>query len=721
MKKFLWFLLIFFAVDAIGVMLLPKIIPTQKIAQEARERVWEITGRELNFKNVNFVFWPNIGVEMHQVTFGNPDWSKEENMVSLGKVDVAIELLPLLEHHIIVKRFVLNEPVIHLETDGDRHNWDFFEAMPEENDVSGEVTPKPPTPAGVSQGFDIQFGRLQISKGKFVFVDTKKKSTFHVEDVDMEASLPDLKSALKVEGALTYAKKAVSLSLTLEKPMDFLEGKASPGRFKLKTDDFSSEADGVIATQGTLLKGTLKTNINSLPAALAWAQGGKEGKLPFEKVSFNSTAQVTKTDIVLKDAELTLDDVKAKGNLNVGFAGKPDVFARLSVNKLNLDKFTGGAENDAGTGSGGKSGGQEGWDSTPIDFSGLRAVNADLKLQTEGFTLKGAEVGPGALTVQLQDGSLHMQTSEATLFGGKFSSDTTVYAATGTPSVAFSFSMSGVQAQPVLTTFAHFKKLSGTADAKVSVKASGNSQKALIGSLDGNGSAVFKNGSLEGIDLVKIAKMIQSRLSDMGVGEGKTDFVELGGTFIITNGVATNNDLKMKGPLLQATGQGTVDLPRKYIQYRAIPVLTASSAVEGASGLAVPVDIKGPFNDIKVKPDFASVVQDVLKNPAAAKETIKNVRENIKDIRKNPGAVLENLLGGKGLFAKPEAAPVQPAPAPASAPEVAPTPEAAPVVAPAPSPAPEAAPAPPPASAPAPAPGGPASETTPPAEQQPAP
>jgi AsmA protein len=446
----------------------------------------------------------------------------------------------------------------------------------------------------------------------------------------------------------------------------------------LKTDDLSVKSAGVLAMQGEMFNGNVETNVSSLAGLLAWAGGGQQQKLPFEKVSFTSAVRATKTDLVLKDADLMLDEVHAKGNMNIGFAGKPDIFARLSLNKLNLDRFTGGSPAAAKGGSAATENADtqksSGWDAAPIDLSGLKAVNADLELKTEGFSVSGADVGPSVLTVTLQNGNLNFKSSEASLFEGKLSSDLNVNAAAST--MGFNFKMSGVQAKPVLTKFAHFKNLSGTADASVSVTSSGNSQKALISNLKGNGSTVFKNGSLEGIDLVNIAKLVQKHLTDLNVGAGKTDFVELGGTFVIANGIATNNDLKMKGPLLQATGKGTIDLPQKYIQYRVIPVLTASSAVENASGIAVPVDIKGPFSNIKVIPDFASVVKDIMNNPAAAKQTLKNVQDQgkllLKGLKQDPTKALQGLLGGGLLGAPAPAAQPQAAPEPAPAPQTAP-------------------------------------------------
>jgi AsmA protein len=256
------------------------------------------------------------------------------------------------------------------------------------------------------------------------------------------------------------------------------------------------------------------------------------------------------------------------------------------------------------------------------------------------------------------------------LWGEIYSTTVPGRAAPPAPTATFKFDMSGVQAKPVLDTFAHFSKLSGTAEANVDVTASGSSEAALVGSLAGKGAVTFRNGSLEGIDLVNIMKMIQSRLATMNVGQGKTDFVEMGGTFTIANGVAHNTDLKMKGPLVQATGAGDIDLPRKYVQYRVTPVLTASSAAENAQGISVPVDIRGPFSDISILPDYKSVITDIARDPnkvrGQVKDVAKQVHDSLKDIRKNPGSALQNLLGGgiPGLTPPQQEQPAQEQPAP---------------------------------------------------------
>lgn len=660
---------------------LPRLISMEKIQQEVKIKFNEATGREIAFGNIRFRFWPNIGLQLEDVAISNAPWAKEKNMVTLGTLDVRLALRPLLNKQVEVKTFVLTKPVINLETSADgKVSWEFGAQKAANDNASGGDA------AGAMKDITLKLGEFQFKDGLLTYRDGKTGKTEQVSDIDLAVMFPDLESAMQADGAVTYRDKRVTVVASVEKPMELLAGKPSKSSVSLKSDDIAAKASGMLATSGVFFRGDVDAGISSLPGLLAWVGDGKAKELPFTKIAFKSVADVSSTKLVLQQASLSLDDITAGGEASVAYGGaKPDINARLVMDRIDLDRFVGGKDGAAAQAQAPASSGPAGWDATPIDFSGLKAVNADLILQTKGFSLKGAEVGPSNLVVVLKDGNLSFKSSEATLFDGKFTSDLGVNASSSVPSLSFNFKMDGVQAKPVLTTFADFKKLSGAADANVSVTSRGNSQKAIIEGLNGKGAVTFRDGSLEGIDLVNIAKKIQAKLSDMNVGEGKTDFVELGGTFTVTNGVASNKDLAMKGPLVQATGAGDIDLPKKYVQYRVIPKLTASSAVEGASGISIPVDIKGPFHAIKVKPDYKAVIQNALDNPEEIKKTLKQaedtiepLKDDIKNFKKDPAKAIGGVLGILGVAPPPAQ---QPAPAPeaAPAPDAAPAPEAAPV------------------------------------------
>ncbi len=681
MKKFCIFLLVLALLIGGAIFALTQYISVDEVQKRVITAVKEKTGRDLAFTSMRFGLVPNIGLRLKDVTLTNPGWAADKTMITLGELNLGLALKPLFSKQIEVTRFVLDHPVIHLEVSADgKKSWEFSALKAKEQPA--EKAGKAPE-ANITKDLGFKFSQFEIKKGTLTFVDRQKGTNVSLNEIDAVVKYPDLASALQVDGTVIYHDKRVNVFASLDAPIDFLNGKPSPGNLNVKTSDFDTKLEGRLATTGTMLNGKIDTNVSSLSNTVGWLKGAKPQAMPFEKVSFASAAQATGAGLTLNGASLTLDEVQAKGNVYLGYGGaKPLLKAKVSVNKLNLDRFTGHAEEArAGEAAVKKAAPQEGWDNTPIDFSGLKTLDADMTLQTQGFSLRGADVGPSTLSVQLADGSLHAKSSEATLFGGAFSSDVTVIAA-ATPALAFKFNMKDVQTKPLLTTFADFKKMSGTVDASVDVSANGKSQKAIVESLAGSGAVTFHNGTLEGIDLVNIAQAIESRLGEMGIGNGKTEFVDLGGTFTIKTGIAHNEDLKMRGPLVQATGSGDVNLPLKRVDYRVMPLLTASAKTEGAKGVVVPVDIRGPFNNIKVKPDYKGAIQGILDHPEDAKAAIKNVREKgktiLQDLRKDPKNALGNLLGG-GLFGKKQATPeVAPENAPIDSPPAETAPEQTP-------------------------------------------
>uniref|UniRef100_A0A1I7YPV7 AsmA domain-containing protein n=1 Tax=Steinernema glaseri TaxID=37863 RepID=A0A1I7YPV7_9BILA len=101
---------------------------------------------------------------------------------------------------------------------------------------------------------------------------------------------------------------------------------------------------------------------------------------------------------------------------------------------------------------------------------------------------------------------------------------------------------------------------------------SGNSQKALIDTLNGNASFVINNGVLVNANLEQqlcqgIATLNRKALS--GEPRGKdTPFQELKGSLVLRNGVASNPDLKVRIPGLTVNGHGDLDLRVLGMDYR---------------------------------------------------------------------------------------------------------------------------------------------------------
>ena len=653
MKKLLAVTVLFALLAFGGLFAIAKLAPMDKIKEEAVRVVKQKTGRDLAFDHAEITVWPSIGITLQNASFSNAPWAAAKEMVTLKGLDIRLAVMPLLQKRVEVSKIVLVDPVISLETAADgKNNWDMQGTATTEAAIA-----KPAGTGAAMSGLTLAFSGLELKGGRLAYADRRSGVAQTLDDINISLAFKNLDSPASLKGAVVYRGKKIDLSATIEKPAELLKNKPSAAQISVATEDMTASIDGLVAQKGDYLKnGSIDARISSLSGLVAWAGGAERQPLAFEKVSLTAKARATATALTLNDAVLSLDDILTKGDVTLGYGGRPSVKAVVSLDKIDLDRFI-KTDGSADAAPAPVAAAEGGWDTTPLDLSGLKAVDADIKATVQGFSLKGAEVGPSTLTVLLKDGVLKASSTEARLFGGAFSSSLGVNAASAVPQFSFAFGMKGVQAKPVLETFAGFKNLSGTVEADIDVTAAGNSQKAIIGALQGKGSAVFKDGALEGIDLLNIAKMVQKGLTDMGVGAGKTDFVSLGGTFTIAKGIISNADLAMKGPLLQASGKGTVDLPQKFLKYRVVPVLTASSAVDNAKGVKIPVDIVGPFDKLKIIPDIAGLAEGLLKNPEDAKAAVREVKDQVKqiktnikdlkaDIKENPVQALDAIMGG---------------------------------------------------------------------------
>lgn len=685
-------------------------------------------GREITVNgDFSFIFWPDIGVTVNDVTVAGMAGGTEPHIAKIGTLDVALAVQPLLQREIVVRHVTLKNTDIALEKNArGEGNWNFKPA-PAAANVAAEQKAEGNTPdasdaAATPDGsardrFRVTLGDLRIDNASLRYKDAAAGTAYALEKVNARIDLVNLDSPLSVKADMVYNGEKIDLTLDAENAQLLADGKPVKTALNVSSAPLTLQFDGTLETAAPAASGTLKIGISDIARMRTWATGEKADAVQFNSLRLDGVADYRGDTVALKDATVQLDNQTVSGNLSVALAGKPRISGILSVGRLDLDALLGtGAENASKTSAASK-GGDQGWDDTPIDLSVLSSVDADLSVKTDGIKIKGTDIGATMLKILLKNGDLNASHTPATIFGGTMESS--VRAATS-GAVGLNAKLTNADARPLLANFAGFDKVSGKLNADIAVTGQGKSQRAIVSSLGGNGKFSFSDGAVHGIDIVNLAKRIQGGLANAGIGEGKTDFVDLGGTFTIAKGIVSNNDLAMRGPLVQVAGQGTVNLPQKTLNYRVSPTLTASSGVDNAGGLTVPLLLSGPFSNIKVSLDPQGVV-DMLRDPEALKQNLKNIKENAKKIedqfdplkdqikglkgdKTQRNDAIKGLLGGFGIAVPETAKETAPATAPKSAPAPAKTTTSAKPAVPAePAPAPAEPVAAPPATIPEPA------------------
>ena len=188
-----------------------------------------------------------------------------------------------------------------------------------------------------------------------------------------------------------------------------------------------------------------------------------------------------------------------------------------------------------------------------------------------------------------------------------------------------------MRALPLLKGLADFDKLDGKMQAKIGVRSSGNSQRAIIGNLAGTVFAIFQDGQIRGLNVAQmIRSLTTSTLSGWQESEQQaTDLTQLSASFKIDKGQAQTTDLNLIGPLVKMTGAGTIDLNTRQIGFRVEPKLVMTTEGQGRTsdpvGFGIPVMIAGPWVAPRIYPDM----QGILDNPDAAYARLREMGKGL--------------------------------------------------------------------------------------------
>ena len=437
-----------------------------------------------------------------------------------------------------------------------------------------DAAPKPA--AGAGEGIIVE--QVSITGGTIVFSNLRDRVENRIETINAEITV-DRDRKIRATGNARAGAQALKFDIKAMAPAPPLERQNIPTEFKIDAPGF-------------------------LPAPLS---GKAEVRLNGSVVMINGLTG-------------TLGDGAFNGWASVDTAGKPLVKLDLDFQRLDVAM----ARSDSGSAA-------QPWSNAAIDLTGLNYVDAQARISAAALNIGDARFAPAAIDATLASGVLKTQISNLGAYGGNASGDLTIDASAANPSFALRADLTGVRALPLLTSLADFDKLDGKMQTKISVRSTGNNQRAIMAGLQGTTFVVFQDGAIKGLN---VAQMIRSLTSSTlsGWQEGKeqaTDLTQLSASFKIDKGQAVTTDLTLIGPLVRMNGVGTIALDTKQIGFRVEPKLVLTTEGQGRAsepvGFGVPVMIEGPWGAPKIYPDM----QGMLDNPNAAFAKLKEMGKGL--------------------------------------------------------------------------------------------
>lgn len=652
MKKLLIGLGVLVVLLLAAVIVIPMLVPLEQYKGEIQARAKEATGRDLRIDgDISLSLLPVIAVSVEDVGFSNAPGATTPEMATIDRLDVALQILPLLSGEVAVDRFILEKPVINLEVDENgKPNWQL--------DTAGAAAPSGGD-AGAAGGGDggttvseIRLGEVRLVDGTLNYIDRQGGQEITVSEVNMEIALPSLSSPFAAEGSAVWNGETVSLEVNAENPRALMAGETTNLAMKVDSAPVAFSFDGAARNADALgLQGALSLDIPSLRELAAWT--GNPIDFPGEGLGpFNIAGELEMmgAKVALTEAKIRFDEINGEGLFSVDATGaKPLIRAELTVDELNVNPYlppeqesaADGQSTGGSAGGGGEGGGD--WSDEPIDVSGLGAVNADFSFKTGGIQYRDVKIGQSNLTVVLQDSKLTADLAEMQLYDGSGKGKVVLDGSSGQPAISADFDLANFQAGPFLQDLAKFDRILGTTESQLSVKTNGATQRELVSNLNGNGAVVFRDGAIKGVNIAAMVRNISTGSLDQSFDEAQaTDFAELSGTFTIDKGIVSNDDLSLIAPLVRMTGEGKVPLPPRTVDYVVKPKLVASVEGQGGAGdlggIAVPVKVTGPWSDVSYQPDLEAVLRDQVKDPSAVIENLQD-GEGAKEL-------LENLAPG---------------------------------------------------------------------------
>ncbi len=394
-----------------------------------------------------------------------------------------------------------------------------------------------------------------------------------------------------------------------------------------------------------------------------------------KSMSLSAQVSASTKSAKLKGLLLKLDDTTLRGDLAVrDFASSAMSFA-LMADRLDADRYLPPAPKPgASVGADATVAAKADANATELPIELVDALNAQGTLEIASLKLRNIKLANVRLKLDGARGATHRQQLAANLYGG--SADVALSVAPGARHT-LKLALTGINAAPLLKDLINSDKLSGKGSVMLDVTSTGRSVGAVKKALDGKLAFNLADGAVKGFNLGQIMRDGQALLSQqMPVDSSaqSTDFAELRGSGVITDGVLKSDDLTAKNPLLRLEGAGEVNLVNETINYLAKPTLVNTAGGQGGkelaglSGITVPVRISGNLYTPKVGIDWQSAIKqqavtELRERLGVSEEIVREKREELRAKAKEEiSKGLLKLFGGKQAPLPAEPVPADPAP-----------------------------------------------------------
>jgi AsmA protein len=407
-----------------------------------------------------------------------------------------------------------------------------------------------------------------------------------------------------------------------------------------------------------------------------------------------------RADLARQSAELKLDGRLEGGKLALtadanGLGAKPSVRFALAADTLDLDNLMPASASPSSAPAAGKESKSAGKETEPagsgqqgdatasgsasagktpspaaagkgappadeIDLSALVGPTAQGSIKVGRLVAHGLAAQNVSANVKLAQGKLDIAPLAATLYGGKLAGNVSLDAAHDN-AIATRFTLDGVAVGPLLADVAKRSAVTGTGNVAANLTTFGKRALNMRDNLGGTMQLRLRDGAIKGFDAARALRELKQAI--LGGKQGasadvpadasrETVFSRMDADLALAAGVATIKRLDVASPVLRVSegSPAVIDLPKGTVDVVANVKIAdpppAYADLRELRGVAVPVQVTGPYDALRYRVDWRAIAGDALSRALQRALGGKRSDTSRKDrIEEGIGKLLKGITG----------------------------------------------------------------------------
>ncbi len=416
------------------------------------------------------------------------DTQDETATVSLARVSATVEMWPLLHGVLdVISLRVEGLRVAYTIDELGRHQWIGRHApAPHRGDPSDAPEA---SDAGDALIRDVRLRELQVSDAALVYDNQVAQQTLKVSEASLRATLASLADPFELTGEFDLNERPVALTTVLDSPNSLIRGEGARLNTTVKSALLQASLDVETWLEPHFgANGSVEVEAPAVGQLAEWLDRPL-GQME-EPGALRLSGRVSSTETRATLQALTLSSADWDLTVSGGIAFD-EVPARLSLNiegdRVDLDRYLprrAEAPRRLQIGSPHAGPKRDGLDD-PIDLSGLKDFQGDVRIALEGLKVRGFEIGRTAFRAKLKDSVVALELGELSLYGGRLLGQVNLDAAGAEPSLDARLAIDRVDLDRFYEGREKSPVIGGEINGAVNITSRGATPRELLTALSG--------------------------------------------------------------------------------------------------------------------------------------------------------------------------------------------------------------------------------------------